>query len=272
MKKIFLGISIALILAFWPMSFLLANKQSFIIYTLALAILLIGWILYLKKIKYYYFVYLVLPLIHPAYLVFPFVAIIFIVRNSKKSLLAIYSSILIFISIFSYKTFYAYSIFTPDPLAIDTISKKNSLIPNPLLGKLFENKTTVFQVKFKSNFFVSMDINNYFFSLHPQEMGNNQNLNKYPYLAIIPFLIGLFYIMDNRQKKWIISSFLTAAFSLAFINNQDKFDIILYLPITLICIFGLIKLSKISNKFYWLFTLVFISISTIEFVRIILSK
>lgn len=259
-------------LVFWPISFVMANTDTWPIFVIAPVILIIDWVLYLKKFKYHYFLYLILPLIHPAYLVFPVIAILFNVKGIKKASLVIYTVILILVSFFSYKTFYAYSIFTPDPLATDTLIKKISLIPSRNLARIYENKTTIPQEKYKANIFLSLDLNNYFFSLHPREEGNNQNLNKYPYLAIIPFLLGLFFILENVHKKWLITVFIAAILSLGFINNQDRYDLLIFLPVSLLCFYGLKKLANASGIFFWIFSAAFIPITLIELTRIIIFK
>lgn len=269
MKKLILIISSLLILIFWPISFISANSHSWVPFFLALVILVVDWLLWSKKFKYHYYLYLLLPLIHPVYLIFPLVIFFMNLQKIGRFSLIVYIVLLIILTTFSWKTFYAYSIFTPDPLAQDTLIKKISLIPNRHLARVFENKTTVYQDKFKSNIFTSLDLNNYFFSLHPREIGDNQNLTKYSYLTLIPFLIGLFFLYDSPNKKWIVVVFIATVITVAFINNQDRFDILLYLPVSLICLHGLRKLLDIQAVLFWIFTLVFISISFIELLRVV---
>lgn len=278
MKKIVFWISVALVLALWPLSFYLANKDSWLPFFFAFAIILLDWILYLKNIKFHFFLYLLLPLVHPAFLAFPFFAFLLIVMPIKKVpswknlSLVIYTVLLVFISLFTYKTFYAYSIFTPDPLAFDTLNKKISLIPNRNLARIYENKTTIFQDKLKSNIFISLDPNNYFFSYHPQEIGGNQNLSKFPYPALILFLIGLYFLPENKHKNWLFSFFITAVISIAFINNQDRFDTLLYLPVSLISFYGLRKIAESSKINFLFFSIFFIPVSLIELIRVVIFK
>jgi len=272
MKNLIFWVSAVLMLVFWPLSFVLANLNSWMAFVVATTILILDWILYLKKFKYHYFLYLILPLLHPAYLIFPIIAAIWHLKDAKKIAVVIYAIAIIIISIFSVKTFYAYSIFTPDPLAKDTLIKKISLIPNRNLARIFKNRTSVYQDKYKSNLFITLDLNNYFFALHPQELGSNQNLIKFPYLAIIPFLLGLFYFWKNRDKAWIFQIFLVSILSVGLINNQDRFDLLLYVPISLICISGLMKLKDLFGKYFWIFSLIFIPISLIELIRLIIYK
>ncbi|EKD53322.1 MAG: hypothetical protein ACD_61C00071G0010 [uncultured bacterium] len=272
MKTFLFWISAVLILAFWPLSFILSNSDSWVPFILAASLVLLDYFLFRTGNKLRYFIYLLLPLIHPAYLLIPFLIFLLNIKNFDKTGLFIFSFLLFLVSLFSWKTFYAYSIFTPDPLAKDTLIKKISLIPNRNLARIFENKTTVFQNKYKANLFVSLDPNNYFFALHPRESGDNQNLIKYSYLAIIPFLLGLFYLKDSRDKAWLVSVFLAMVLSISFINNQDRFDILLCVPVSIMSIFGLKKLKTLSAKYFLIFSVVFVLISFIELARIIIYR
>lgn len=271
MKNLIFWTSTILIFIFWPLSFVLSNQSNSFIFIIAALVLLVDWLLYLRKYQYHYYTYLVLPLIHPAYLFFPVIAILFYWSDIKKMSLVIYAVILIFISLFSWKTFYAYSIFTPDPLAFDTLNKKISLIPSRNLARLYHNKTDIFQDKFKDNIFTSLDQNNYFFALHPREIFENQNLQKFSFPAIIPFLMGLYFLVKSKDGTWIVSTLLAGIFSIALINNQDKFDLILYLPISLICLVGLRKIFTLHQAYYLLFFFIFLPLSVMELARIILK-
>lgn len=185
--------------------------------------------------------------------------------------LVTYAVVLIFISLFSWKTFYAYSIFTPDPLAFDTLNKKISLIPNRNLARLYHNKTDIFQDKFKANVFTALDPNNYFFALHPREIFENQNLQKLSFPAIIPFLVGLYFLVKSKDRRWIVTTLLAGIFSIALINNPDKFDLILYLPISLICLVGLRNIFTFRPIYYLLFSFIFLPLSVMELARIFLK-
>ena len=124
MKNLLFCVSTILIFIFWPLSFILASRADSVTFIIAALVLLVDRLLYLRNYPYHYFTFLVLPLLHPAYLFFPVIAILFHRSDIKKISLVIYTVTLIFISLFSWKTFYAYSIFTPDPLAFDTLNKK----------------------------------------------------------------------------------------------------------------------------------------------------
>lgn len=271
MKNPLLWLSAILIGIFWPVAIIGANPDGWLSYVLVLSVVTASWLLYKKGFRQHFFLFLLLPMIHPAYLFFPVFFILFYLKETPKILLLIFAIALIATVFFSWKTFYAYSIFTPDPLSFDTLNKKISLIPSRNLARLFHNKTDLYQDKFKANVFTSLDQNNYFFALHPREIFENQNLNKFPYPALIPFLIGLFYLASYIHKKWIISVILAGILSIAMINNQDKFDIILYLPIFLICLLGLKKVFTLPQKSYFMFSSILIFLSFIELLRLLTS-
>ncbi len=278
MKNLLFWISVFLISIYWPISFIFANTTSFLPFFMAGLVLLVGWLLYRRQFKHYYFVFLFLPIIHPVYLIFPLIIFLIQVistehnrewRDLTRFPLVLYMVLLIFVSLFTYKTFYAYSIFTPDPLAKDTLIKKISLIPSRNLARIFENKTTVSQEKFKTNLFVFLDPNYYFFSGHPRELGDSQNLSKYHYLAIIPFLLGLFFLPALPGRQWLFTIFLASVITLSLINNPDRFDLILFIPISLICFYGLKIFADSRPKYFQFFSLFFIPVSLIEFISLI---
>ncbi len=273
MKNILFWVSEALILIFWPISFFLANSHSWNLYLLSLLVVTLNWYLYFKKFKYHYFVFLLLPIIHPAFLFIPIITILFWAFELPKGALLGFGALLLVVFLIFWKAFFAFSIFTPDPLANDTLVKKITLIPNRQVARVFENKTTIFIEKFKTNVFESLDLNNFFFGSHPQEVGGQQNLTKFSYLALVPFLLGLFYLNENAHKKWLLSILFSVIISIALINNQDRFNTLLFLPISLICLSGLKKIMDHDNQYLsWLFSIIFIPLTLFELVRILLQN
>ncbi len=270
MKNNISWIVLILTLLFWPISFISNNQHTWLPFFVALFILGIDYLLFTKKNENRYFLYLLLPLVHPGYLIFPFVAIFLNFKKIKLVPLLLYIAMLIILAFKLWGPFYSSSIFIKDPLALDSLSKKITLIPSRNLARIFENKTTPYQEKYMANIFISLDLNNYFFALHPQEVGGNQNLNKYPFLAIIFFLVGLFSIPDEKSKTWLYSIFLSSVLSLAFLSNQDKLDLIMYLPISLLIYNGLNKIKKNSYSQYLLFLLVYIPFTLFDFIRLLI--
>lgn len=274
MKKVIFGSLVLITIIFWPISFIISNSHDWQIFFLAAIILAFDWFFYKRNFQFHYFFNLILPIIHPAFLFLPVSLLIFYFKEIKKTnALIIYLSILVFVSLFSFKSFYAYSIFTPDPLAQDTLIKKISIIPNRNLARIYENKTTVYQEKYKTNAFLFLDLNNYFFSMHPREItGENQNLQKYPFLAIFPFLYGLFLLPKHKDRKWVVSLFLSIVFSISFINNPDKFDLLLFIPISIISYIGINEFIAHHKKISIAIVPIFLTISLVELSRIIFLK
>jgi hypothetical protein len=177
--------------------------------------------------------------------------------------------------VFYFKPFINNSIFIFDPLKNDQLIKKISTVPSQVLSKIYENKTTIPTQKYISNLFLTIDLNNYFFAFHPREIvQENQNLHKYPFAAIIPFLIGLYIIFDkNNQKikKITLTLFTLSALSLGFINNIDKFDFILYIPVTTITLLGLKKIFSMKNNSVILLTFILFIFSAIDLVKLFIN-
>lgn len=240
MKNILYLISAFLILIFWPLSIIISNTESWFIYVFPALVVFVDYLLFKKNVSFHHLVLLVIPFT---------------------------------ILLTSPKAFYTYSIFTPDPLKFDTLIKKINLIPNRSLSRVFENKLTVPMEKFTGNSFVFFDLNNYFFSLHPRELvRENQNLQKYSFLTIIFFLYGLFLLPKNTNIWWILNIAAISIFCLSLINNPDKYDFVLYLPISLIALNGLKQFSNNYSKLSFLCLPCFILISSIELIRIVILR
>ncbi len=268
MNKLLFGVSAFLIFVFWPISFYLANRQVWLLFITSTLVIVLNWVLYTKKIQYHYFLYLILPLFHPVFLFVPVILIIFYIKEVPIKALVAYAGILTLLFLFTFKSFYAYSIFTPDPLAKDTLIKKISLIPNRNLARVYENRFTVPLEKFKSNIFESLDLNNYFFAFHPQELGSGQNLIKFSYLTIMLFIFGIYYLNKNIHRKWLLSTILSSMLSLALINNQDKYESLLFVPVSLVCFYGLKRISTNNNYLSNIFMVIYILISLTELIRV----
>lgn len=222
--------------SFWPY-LLITTNDNWPIYVIPALVIILNYFLYKKNVPHHEYLYLLLPFIHPAYLFFS--AIYWLFNWSKKTLI-VYGILTLIIAIIRFPSFYPYSIFTPDPLRFDTLIAKINLIPNRNLARIYENRFTIPLEKYSTNIFLFLDQNNYFFALHPRELiGDNQNLQKFPYWLIIFFFIGLYQLPQNKDRFWIISIFFSAVFSVSLINNPDKYDFLVFFPICLIIFSGI---------------------------------
>jgi hypothetical protein len=198
MKNNIFWIVLILTLLFWPISFISNNQNTWLPFFIALFILGIDYLLFTKKYENRYFLYLLLPLVHPGYLIFPFIAILLNLKKIKVVPLLLYIAMLTILAFKLWSPFYSSSIFIKDPLALDTLSKKITLIPNRNLARIFENKTTHYQEKYMANIFISLDLNNYFFARHPQEVGGSQNLN---ISLFVNYYFTCRFIFNSRRKE-----------------------------------------------------------------------
>lgn len=144
-------------------------------------------------------------------------------------------------------------------LALDTSNFK----------KFYYNKTTVFKERYFKNFLVMMDMNNYFFAMHPREDVSGVDYRfKYPFVAIIFLILAIKATLNNKKyiKAWGI--LLSEIILLSFIKQIDGWDIILFLPLTYLLIIGSQELNK--YKFSWLINLGIIILMAIEIGRMLI--
>lgn len=263
-------------LIFWPLFLYLNNHDDWFLYVIPALVLLLAFFSYQKNQLLTPLPYLILPIIHPVYLAFPVLGLITLFINQTKLIVKIsYLLLLIVISVFCLKPFINHSIFITDPLKNDYLIKKISIVPNRYFSRIYENKTTIPTQKYISNLFLTIDLNNYFFAFHPREIvRENQNLHKYPYAAIIPFLIGLYTLFDVKNykiKKITLTLFFLSAFSIGFINNIDKYDFIFYTPITIIILLGIEKVFSDKNYLVFLSIFVLFIFSTVDLIKLFIS-
>lgn len=144
-------------------------------------------------------------------------------------------------------------------LALDTSNFK----------KFYYNKTTVFKERYFKNFLVMMDMNNYFFAMHPREDVSGVDYRfKYPFVAIIFLILAIKATLNNKKyiKAWGI--LLSEIILLSFIKQIDGWDIILFLPLTYLLIIGSRELNK--YKFSWMINLVLIVLIVMEVGRMLI--
>ncbi len=143
-------------------------------------------------------------------------------------------------------------------LALDTSSFK----------KFYYNKTTVIKERYFKNFLVMMDVNNYFFVMHPREDVSGIDYRfKYPFVAIIFLILAIKATVNNKKyiKAWVI--FLGGIILLSFIKQIDGWDVILFLPLTYLLITGSQELNK--YKFSWMINLMLILVIIMEVGRML---
>jgi hypothetical protein len=160
------------------------------------------------------------------------------------------------------------TVFEKDYQAEQLILRNTYLYPNILTARIFQNKGRIYLNKFTENFFALTDPNNYFFGLHPRPIvPDNKNLFKFPFVAIVFFFYGIFYFNKFKYKKILLFYSLTALTFLSILKNFDGYDIILWLPISLIIIHGTQTMEKMHRKLFIVVSTVFLIFAVPEIVR-----
>ncbi|KKQ43500.1 MAG: hypothetical protein US60_C0001G0015 [Microgenomates group bacterium GW2011_GWC1_37_8] len=265
------------VIIFWPLSLYLANtRQNFLEYLLPLLLLLVSFFLHTKKFKEFYLLLLLIPFIEIKLIPFSlmFLLGIFVLKklaNNKNNKLLLFSLIfLITISFVKRTDIIGQTILIPDYEKQQEVLREIHLYPNVFTARLFQNKARIVLDKYLSNLLALTDPNNYFFSFHPGE-GNlvNQNLAKFPYLSIIPMLIGSFNLKRYKYFSFILLAFCSGVISLSLMTNFDRHDFILWLPLSLTFLFGMDIISKMKGNFKHVFVILFFITSLFELIRIL---
>lgn len=135
------------------------------------------------------------------------------------------------------------------------------------IKRFYYNKTTILKERYLKNFLVNMDLNNYFFTMHPREDVPGVDYRfKYPFWAII-FLIPAIKITlkDKKYKKiwWLL---LGEIMVLSLFKQMDGLDLILFLPITYLLSIGAKEINR--YKYGWILNIGLIILMAVEIGRI----
>lgn len=172
-----------------------------------------------------------------------------------------------FILNYSKIDFESSTIFKHDYQAEQLILRNISLYPNPLMARTFQNKARIYLDKFVKNFFVLIDPNYYFFASHPSPLPLKLNLFKYPFPAIIYAIVGIFYFKDMVRKNLILASFLMLVVTLSTLTNFEGYEIILYIPVSLVIVHGINKFYRTNKKVFNYYAIFFIIFASAEVIR-----
>lgn len=98
--------------------------------------------------------------------------------------------------------------------------------------------------RLQRNFFETIDPNVYFFGGHPRERVWANDFEKFPFIFIFPFFIGLYNLII--QKKWLfIYNFFIGTILLAIIGHKNPLGPFILFPfIVIFTTSGLLVLSK----------------------------
>ena len=135
--------------------------------------------------------------------------------------------------------------------------------------KFYYNKTTVIKDRYLKNFLVMMDLNNYFFGMHPREdvPGVDYRI-KYPFVTVIFLILAIKATINSKKNIKVWGILLGEIILLSFMKQIDGWDIILFFPLTYLLIIGSKELNK--NKFSGIVNVVIVLLMAVEIGRIFL--
>lgn len=257
------------ILALWPISLLFSNTTAnFIHYITPTALLSISLFLYDKKFKYYFVPIFAIPFADPKLAVIPLIYFLtnLILKKNKSYLICTIISLVILAVV--WKPFIGQTIFRPDYELGQQAIQKSNLYHSIPLARIFQNKARIPMDKFSSNFFSLIDPNNYFFGFMPRQiLIDNQNLNKYPFIALVFIIYGLINIESLKRKDFILTILSAGIINLSLLGVFDRQDFILFIPLALIIIHGINRMDKNHKTLSKLLQIIMILFAVPEILR-----
>lgn len=98
--------------------------------------------------------------------------------------------------------------FKTDNLDWYFLNQRRGYYENAVLGKLNQNKPTMYMNLYLEQFFTGLDPNYYFYGNHPREISGASNKVRIFYPLIILFIYGLYKQLRNNDSR-IAVGFLT---------------------------------------------------------------
>ena len=133
--------------------------------------------------------------------------------------------------------------------------------------KFYYNKTTIVKDRYIKNFLVMMDLNNYFFMMHPREDVSGVDYRfKYPFIAILFLVLAIKITAEDKKYLKVWGVILGVILCLSFLKQLDGWDLVLCLPMTYLLIMGSREINK--WKFGWVANLVLIILMAVEIGRL----
>lgn len=148
------------------------------------------------------------------------------------------------------------SIFRLSPQEIQQQNKRHEFYAHNL-GKVYKNRISLSYFKnynyplykVERNFFANLDPNLYFFASHPRERVEVNEFEKYMFVFLPFFVIGLTFLIYSLRLK-IISYLISILFLSAFISSSYKLGPILLFPIiNFMIVVGLLLSFKFALKY-----------------------
>ncbi len=259
------------VLLFWPISLFLSNNSSEFWLAFIPAILLsLSYFFYKRSFLVSNLFILIISFFSVKLVLFPlfYFLLSFCIKPSKLKFIFVILSLCVFL--FNFNNFKGQTVFQKDYEKEQQIVRDSQLYGSVFIARAFHNKARIPLEKIENNFFSLIDPNNYFFSFHPRESISNQNLQKFPFLSVFFFLIGICFLKKHLKCDFIVLSLTALVASLSLLLNYDRSDIVLWFPFSLIIIHG-IKTFKTDSFLTNTFTFLCVLFACIESIRILLK-
>lgn len=130
------------------------------------------------------------------------------------------------------------------PEDIYQINTRRSYYPNQVLGRIFENKLSLFLNKYKGNFFQGLDLNYFFFANHPRERVGMTEKEILFWFWLPLFLVG---IITSFKKSLLFPGFfyLLILLVIGVFFQFDQFVVLLAFLLSFYLYLGLKTLVRI---------------------------
>ena len=121
---------------------------------------------------------------------------------------------------------------------------------------LEERKESIIFYRVATNFFENMDPNLYFFSNHPRQRVGIKEFEKFPYVLLPFFLLGIFNWISKKNKLFWLISFLVPITILSIIGNKNNLGPFSLFPFLVVSIYEGFK--KLRSKYLTMFIIVLV--------------
>lgn len=127
-----------------------------------------------------------------------------LILNPSKKLLGIFWIFLFSILIIQFITTKNPNLSYITPTEEQLLNSRRTQLPTTF-GRYLQSKPTNMFYKFQQNFFRTSDINIYFFAEHPRERAGIKEFNKFHFICLPFFLIGIFISLKSRSWQLLLA-------------------------------------------------------------------
>lgn len=153
-----------------------------------------------------------------------------------------------------------------------SIGSKTLWLP---VAHLFEGrKESIALGRIQNNFFQSLDPNQYFFAGHPKERVGISEFEKFPYILLPFFVIGLVEAVRKKKNQFLFLAFIVPLIFYSFVGHKSLFGEFLFFPFLVICITKGLKAvfknirrtkNKILRLFFFIILFTLVLVQTISY-------